>query len=245
MLTIADLAFSPARPVDLVDVRALLERCRLPTEDLEHAHVEHFVVCRADEELVGVVGLEVLGKMALLRSLAVAPDHSLYLGIGSSCNVCDDAPPLATIQHIVGRTILSYSLGPRNAGRLAFDHPRRPCAAGTQPPPGRGVLNGHQRLKLLDGNRRRGVLDTERLSALSAEQPPPRGFDALPGMGEVVVPRLHRHSAALEVLAVRHRARAGDLRDRQHSETAASSRVTWGSHPRVDRHGSQGRSGRV
>lgn len=75
MLTIADLAFSPVRPVDLVDVRALLVCCQLPTEDLEHAHLEHFVVCRSGDELVGVVGLEVLGKMALLRSLAVAPTH--------------------------------------------------------------------------------------------------------------------------------------------------------------------------
>jgi glucose/arabinose dehydrogenase len=56
-----------------------------------------------------------------LRSLAVARDHSLYLGIGSSCNVCDDAPPLATIAHIVGGTMRSYAVGLRNAGGLAFD----------------------------------------------------------------------------------------------------------------------------
>jgi len=55
------------------------------------------------------------------RSLAVAPDHSLYLGIGSSCNICHDDPPLASVQHIVGSAIRSYAVGLRNAGGLALD----------------------------------------------------------------------------------------------------------------------------
>lgn len=55
------------------------------------------------------------------RSLAVAPDHSLFLGVGSSCNVCDDALPLASIVHVVGDAARPYAVGLRNASGLAFD----------------------------------------------------------------------------------------------------------------------------
>ena len=55
------------------------------------------------------------------RSLAVAADHSLYLGVGSSCNICDDAPPLASILHITDGAFKPYARGLRNASGLAFD----------------------------------------------------------------------------------------------------------------------------
>ena len=56
-------------------VKALLVRCGLPTDDLQPAHLEHFVVCRISGKLVGAVGLEVRGDLGLLRSLAVATEH--------------------------------------------------------------------------------------------------------------------------------------------------------------------------
>ncbi len=57
MLT-ADIAFSSARPTDLADVCAALQRCQLPTADLRPAHLETFIVCRDGVELVRAVGLE-------------------------------------------------------------------------------------------------------------------------------------------------------------------------------------------
>jgi amino-acid N-acetyltransferase len=69
-----DTAFVPAQPSDLPAVVALLSRCGLPTGDLGAAHLTHFTLCKRGEALLGTVGLEPLGDLALLRSLAVAPE---------------------------------------------------------------------------------------------------------------------------------------------------------------------------
>ncbi len=53
---------------------ALLEACGLPHQDIG-PHLPHFTVARDGGRLVGVIGLEVHGQEALLRSLAVAPDR--------------------------------------------------------------------------------------------------------------------------------------------------------------------------
>lgn len=55
------------------------------------------------------------------RSLAIAKDHSLFVGVGSSCNICDNALPLASIEHVVGDAAHPYAVGLRNASGLAFD----------------------------------------------------------------------------------------------------------------------------
>jgi glucose/arabinose dehydrogenase len=55
------------------------------------------------------------------RALALGQDHSLYVSIGSSCNVCTDQPPLATIQHVRGESMSAFASGLRNASGLAFD----------------------------------------------------------------------------------------------------------------------------
>ncbi len=62
---------------------ALLERCDLPTSDLEAHHLEHFLACGRADNLSGVVGLEFFGKIALLRSLAVV-DEVRGLGFGNA-----------------------------------------------------------------------------------------------------------------------------------------------------------------
>lgn len=64
----------PATPDDFAAVQVLLREAGLPTDDLTPAHLEHFLVAR-NEALCGVVGLEPCGDVALLRSLAVAPEH--------------------------------------------------------------------------------------------------------------------------------------------------------------------------
>jgi len=79
-----DISFTPASADDLPAIKALLERCDLPSEDLGPGHLEHFVTCRSGEEIVGTVGLEPLGDVGLLRSLAVAPGsrgHRLGLAL--------------------------------------------------------------------------------------------------------------------------------------------------------------------
>jgi amino-acid N-acetyltransferase len=56
---------------DLSGVLALLRAASLP-EDIE-PHFHTFVVAEADEQVIGAVGLELLGRNALLRSLLVVP----------------------------------------------------------------------------------------------------------------------------------------------------------------------------
>jgi len=54
-------------------VVALLDAASLPVADLTDAHMEHFFYCGPVHAPTGVVGLELCGRDALLRSLAVAP----------------------------------------------------------------------------------------------------------------------------------------------------------------------------
>jgi len=69
-----DPRYGPAAPDDLTGIRELLARCQLPADDLRPSQLAHFVLCRDLHKLVGTVGLEPLGEVALLRSLAVAPE---------------------------------------------------------------------------------------------------------------------------------------------------------------------------
>jgi amino-acid N-acetyltransferase len=86
------IIYCPASPEDFAGVRSLLERCDLPTADLRPDHLEHFVLCRRDAELVGTIGLELLGEVALLRSLAVAPEgRGRGLGRDLWQRACDHA----------------------------------------------------------------------------------------------------------------------------------------------------------
>jgi amino-acid N-acetyltransferase len=55
-------------------VEQLLATCNLPASDLSPEHLEHFFACGVAGAPKGVVGLELYGQVALLRSLAVAAD---------------------------------------------------------------------------------------------------------------------------------------------------------------------------
>lgn len=59
-----------ARPPAL-EVRRLLGEARLPSTDLTAGHLEHFFGCGAQDAPRGIVGVELHGDDALLRSLAV------------------------------------------------------------------------------------------------------------------------------------------------------------------------------
>ncbi len=63
-------------------IRQLLKNCGLPQEDLSSEHFQHFLVYKEKGLILGVVGLEIFGEVALLRSLAVDERHR-HRGIGS------------------------------------------------------------------------------------------------------------------------------------------------------------------
>jgi|SRR4051812_46337573 amino-acid N-acetyltransferase len=80
------ITFTPATIADLPAIQALLGRCGLPTEDLQRERLDNFVACRSGDQLVGVVGIDTVGDIGLLRSLAVAPEfrgrriaHALWM----------------------------------------------------------------------------------------------------------------------------------------------------------------------
>jgi amino-acid N-acetyltransferase len=54
---------------------ALLEAAKLPTADLTAAHCEHFFYTGPAQAPTGLVGLELFGETALLRSLVVSPER--------------------------------------------------------------------------------------------------------------------------------------------------------------------------
>ncbi len=58
-------------PSDESGVKQLLAECHLPFEDITPSHLQHFLVARQETRFTGVIGLELLGTFALLRSLAV------------------------------------------------------------------------------------------------------------------------------------------------------------------------------
>ena len=72
----------PALPTDFEDILDILRVCDLPCEDLTARHMNSFFVADQDGTLAGVVGLELLGESALLRSLAVKPEHREH-GVGA------------------------------------------------------------------------------------------------------------------------------------------------------------------
>jgi amino-acid N-acetyltransferase len=71
-MTSADATLRPARPDDLPAIVELLTNAGLPLEGVADA-LQGFVVAESENALVGVAGLEVRSKCALLRSVAVAP----------------------------------------------------------------------------------------------------------------------------------------------------------------------------
>ncbi len=68
-------AIAPFVPHDEVALATLLQMAALSTEDITPETLEHFLVAHLDKALVGCVGLEVLGEVGLLRSVAVDESH--------------------------------------------------------------------------------------------------------------------------------------------------------------------------
>jgi amino-acid N-acetyltransferase len=66
--------FTITRKPPLAPTMALLNRARLPVEDLTERHCEDFFHVGPAQEPLGLVGLEMFGDVGLLRSLAVASE---------------------------------------------------------------------------------------------------------------------------------------------------------------------------
>ncbi len=62
--------------------KQLLSESGLPIEDITAKHLQHFFSCGPGPDLEGLVGLELYGEVALLRSLVVAPNQR-GSGLGS------------------------------------------------------------------------------------------------------------------------------------------------------------------
>ena len=66
--------YSFAAPGDKDRIRRLLSTCELPTLYI-HKHLKSFIVAKAGKKVIGVIGLEVYGRSALVRSLCVDPAY--------------------------------------------------------------------------------------------------------------------------------------------------------------------------
>ncbi len=79
---VPSIHYEEAKHSDFSAIKALLTELQLPAANVGTGN-ELFIVARDGEVLVGCVGIEVFGKAALLRSLAVVPARQGE-GIGSA-----------------------------------------------------------------------------------------------------------------------------------------------------------------
>lgn len=98
---------------DLTSIRSLLEANSLPIEDLEQSNISFFGT-RDGRGLSGVVGLELLGAVGLLRSLAVREDQR---GSGLGTNLLRDAEAMAAAHGITELFLLTTTAEPFFASR--------------------------------------------------------------------------------------------------------------------------------
>jgi amino-acid N-acetyltransferase len=66
----AEIQFTPAAKRDEKALHLLLEENGLPNEDISK-HIDHFILARDSEKIVGCIGSEVYGEIGFVRSLAV------------------------------------------------------------------------------------------------------------------------------------------------------------------------------
>lgn len=69
--TTVNASIRAATPDDLPSALALLQEAELPTEDLSPEHLAF--VADGEAGMLGVIGVELFGDVALLRSLVVSP----------------------------------------------------------------------------------------------------------------------------------------------------------------------------
>jgi amino-acid N-acetyltransferase len=70
-----DMEIAIAHQRDEDQIRQLLADSELPYQDITASHLRHFLIGWDGSKFAGVVGLEIMGEFALLRSLAVATQY--------------------------------------------------------------------------------------------------------------------------------------------------------------------------
>jgi amino-acid N-acetyltransferase len=93
---------------------ALLSSAKLPTEDLTESHCAHFFYTGSDERPDGLVGLELFGEVALLRSLVVSTEHR---GTGAGTRLLDHAEQYARARGVRRLYLLTTTAEPFFAKR--------------------------------------------------------------------------------------------------------------------------------
>jgi amino-acid N-acetyltransferase len=76
-----DVTLAPFEPRDEAGVRQLLAAAQLPTGDLNAGILQHFIVARAADVVLGAAGIERYENEALLRSVVV-DSHCRGRGLG-------------------------------------------------------------------------------------------------------------------------------------------------------------------
>jgi len=115
------------RSPDLLQVQRLVAAAGLPTEDLADADLSHFFGYGSREKPSGVVGLEVFGGEALLRSLVVEPSER---GTGGGRLLVAAAEEHAHSQGVRSVYLLTTT-AERFFGRLGFRRVDRDSAPAT------------------------------------------------------------------------------------------------------------------
>jgi len=111
----ADIQISAAAEHELSEVFALLDECGLPREGLMD-HLATTLVARIGEEIVGCSALELYGKYALLRSVAVKPPQQ---GRGAGTRLTKAALDLAS-RHQVATVYLLTETASEFFSKLGF-----------------------------------------------------------------------------------------------------------------------------
>ena len=108
----ADCTIRQATVADFGGIRALLAACGLPASDLTEGSLRAFHVAMEGGEIVGVAGLELVGDMALLRSVAV---HPRLRGSGLGSRLVDTSLALAQ-----SRSVRALYLIPNDESAYVF-----------------------------------------------------------------------------------------------------------------------------
>lgn len=102
-----------ASALDLIAIRALLERSGLPTSDLESSRPK-FAVIRESGQVIAAGALERFGSSALLRSVVVAPDRR---GNGLGRTIVGELERMARAAHINQLILLTQTASQFFAGQ--------------------------------------------------------------------------------------------------------------------------------